>query len=67
MDHRGARYQVYTCDDLLGHGLGDKYPYSREVNLQVMFSAAAFAIEHPDKARDDIAQYIAGVEGALRV
>jgi hypothetical membrane protein len=58
--------RVYTCDDLLGHGLGDKYPYSSEINLQVVFSAAAFAIEHQDQARDEIAQYSAGVEGALR-
>ncbi len=53
-----------TCS---GHGLGDNYPYSSEVNLQMIFSAAAFAIEHQDKARDEIAQYSAGVEGALRV
>ena len=56
-----------VCDDLLGTGLGDKYPYSREVSLQMMFSGAAFAIEHQDKARDDVAIYDAGVEGALRV
>jgi hypothetical membrane protein len=59
--------RVYACDDLLGHGLGDNYPYTSEVNPQVVFSAAAFAIEHQDKARDEIAQYSAGVEGALRV
>ena len=47
--------------------LGDKYPYSREVSLQPIFSAAAFAIENQDKARDEIAQYNAGIEGALRV
>jgi hypothetical protein len=58
--------RVYACDDLLGHGLGNSYPYAREVNLQMMFSAAAFAIEHPDKARDALAQYQAGVQGALR-
>ena len=56
-----------ACDDLLGHALGDNYPYSREVNLQTIFSGAAFALEHQDKARDDIAQYHAGVEGALRL
>ena len=55
---------VYACEDLLGHGLGDTYPYSREVNLQALFSAAAFAIEHPDRARDENAQYCAGVQGA---
>ena len=59
--------RVYACDDLLSHGLGDKYPYSREVTVQPMLSAAAFAIEHQDKARDEIAQYSAGIEGALRV
>jgi len=59
--------RVYACDDLLGHSLGDNYPYSIEVKLQPMFSAAAFAIEHRDKARDQHAQYHAGVEGALRV
>lgn len=55
------------CDDLLGHALGDNYPYSREVNLQTLFSGAAFALDHQDKARDDVAVYTAGVEGALRV
>ena len=59
--------RVYACDNLLGHGLGDNYPYSTEVKLQPMFSAAAFAIEHPDRARDEHAQHQAGVEGALRV
>jgi hypothetical membrane protein len=59
--------RVYVCDDLLGHGLGNNYPYSGEVKFQAMFSAAAFAIERQDKATDDIAQYTAGVEGALRV
>ena len=57
---------VYACDALLGHGLGAAYPYLREVNLQGIFSAAAFAIEHPYEARDGVAQYYAGVEGALR-
>jgi hypothetical membrane protein len=58
--------RVYACDNLLGHGLGDNYPYSTEVKLQPIFSAAAFAIEHRDKARDEHAQHYAGVEGALR-
>jgi hypothetical membrane protein len=58
--------KVYACDDLLGHGLGDTYPYSNEIKLQVVFSAAAFAIENQHKARDEIAQYSAGVQGALR-
>jgi hypothetical membrane protein len=59
--------KVHVCVDLLGRGLGDNYPYAREINLQMIFSAAAFAIENQDKARDDLAQYNAGVKGALRV
>jgi hypothetical membrane protein len=55
------------CADLLGHALGDNYSYSREVNQQMLFSGAAFTLERQDKARDDIAVYHAGVEGALRV
>jgi hypothetical membrane protein len=58
--------KIYACDELIGHGLGDNYPYLTEVKLQPIFSAAAFAIEHPDKARDVHAQHYAGVEGALR-
>jgi hypothetical protein len=45
---------------LLGHGLGDKCPYSREINERAMFSAAAFAVEHQDEAGDEIAPYSAG-------
>jgi len=58
---------VRYCAELLGHGLGDDYPYLIEVNEQAIFSAGAFAIEHPNEARDEMAQYTAGVEGALRV
>ena len=55
------------CSELLGHGLAGNYPYSREVNLHPLFAGAAFTIEHPEKAREDIAVYHAGVEGALRL
>ena len=55
-----------ACPDLLGQAVGDDYPYSREVNLQVVLSGAVLTIEDPGKARDDVAVYTAGVEGALR-
>ena len=55
-----------ACPDLLGHAVGDDYPYSREINLQVVLSGAVLTIEDPGKARDDVAVYTAGVEGALR-
>ena len=59
--------RFYACDELIRPGLGDGYPYSSEVTVQPLLSAAAFAVEHQDQARDEIAQYTAGIEGALRV
>ena len=58
------RFKV--CADLLDNTLGEGYPYSREVNIQVVLSGAVLTIEHPGEARDDVAVYTAGVEGALR-
>jgi hypothetical membrane protein len=55
-----------SCPELLGHALGDAYPYADEVNLQVLFSGAAFTVEQPAEARDASAVYRAGVDGALR-
>jgi len=56
-----------SCVGLLRPGVGDRYRYSTEVNQQIIFSAAAFKLEHPDHLRNDNGAYIAGVEGALRV
>jgi hypothetical protein len=58
--------RFWVCTDLLGHALDEHYAYSREANQQMLFSGAAFTLEHQDKGRDDIAVYTAGVEGALR-
>jgi hypothetical membrane protein len=58
------RFKV--CPDLLGDAVGNDYPYSREVNLQVVLSGAVLTIEDPGEARDDVAVYKAGVDGALR-
>ena len=55
-----------SCLGLLSPGVGDRYRYSAEVNQQIIFSAAAFKLEHPDHLRNNIGAYIAGVEGALR-
>jgi hypothetical protein len=56
-----------SCVGLLSPGVGDQYRYSAQVNQQIIFSAAAFKLEHPDHLRNDNGAYIAGVEGALRV
>src|SRR5215204_2583678 len=55
-----------SCVGLLGPDVGNHYRYSAEVNQQVIFSAAAFKLEHPERLRGDAGAYIAGVEGALR-
>jgi hypothetical protein len=59
--------RFHVCNELLSHGLGENYPYSREINLQTILSGAVFTLEHQDKARDDVGAYIAGVEGSLRM
>ena len=55
-----------VCPGLLGDAVGNDYPYSREVNFQILLSGAVLTIEDPAEARDDVAAYTAGVEGALR-
>jgi hypothetical protein len=59
--------RFHVCNGLLSHGLGENYPYSREINLQTILSGAVFTLEHQDKARDDVGAYVAGVEGSLRM
>ena len=56
-----------SCAGLLSPDVGDAYRYVVEVNQQIIFSAAAFKLEHPDHLRNDTGAYVAGVEGALRV
>ena len=40
--------------------------YATEIATQMMFSSAAFVIEHPDQSHDRIAVNTAGLEGALK-
>lgn len=46
--------------------MGAKKNYDSELFAQTLASAAAFLISHPDQAKDQVAVYTAGVEGALR-
>ena len=59
--------RFHVCNELLSDGLGENYPYAREINLQTTFSGAVFTLENQDKRRDDVGAYIAGVEGSLRM
>ena len=57
---------VTICTDLFGPLLKTKKDYAPELVTQPMFSEAAFIIEHPDKADDETAVHLAGVEGMLK-
>lgn len=55
---------VGMCPTILGDY--HKYKYSSEITTQLMLSGAAFTIENPDQAKDQLAQYVAAAEGALK-
>ena len=57
---------VKMCTVFLGPVLDSKKNFASEIMFQMMLSQAAFTIEHPEKASDDLAQYAAGVEGSLK-
>jgi hypothetical protein len=57
---------VTICLAPLGNFTKQKYKYEPQIFGQFTFSMGAFLIEHPDKADDKVAQYIVGVEGALK-
>jgi hypothetical protein len=58
---------VDVCPRLLGTELPDKKKHGTEIFSQLLYSEAAFIIENPDKAKDVIAIYTAGVSGSLKV
>ncbi|HEY6308605.1 MAG TPA: hypothetical protein VI488_19340 [Candidatus Angelobacter sp.] len=58
---------VTVCPQVLGEDfLNSRYRYMVEVMGQVVFGNVVFLIEHPDKKGDNVAQYTAGVESALK-
>jgi len=57
---------VKMCSNFLGPLLGANKNYSTEIVTQMPWSEAAFIIQNPDKAKDEIAVHTAGVEGSLR-
>jgi hypothetical protein len=56
---------VDVCNTPLGDFMDVHYKYTPQIIGQLTFSTGAFIIEHPDKAKDLGAQYVAGIEGAL--
>ena len=57
---------VKFCTNVLGESKRLKGDYESELVGQLIFSQAKFVIENPEKAQDDAAVFLAGVEGVLR-
>jgi hypothetical protein len=57
---------VTMCPELLGPGFDSGGTYGPELTVQQGFSAAAFIIEHPDQASNDLRVDTASVKGVLR-
>jgi hypothetical protein len=60
---------VNICAPLLfgADFIREQYKYTPQLSYQATFAEAAYIIEHPDKKGDTTAQYIAGMESALKV
>ena len=57
---------VTMCDKFLGIEKFNPDEAGGELVLQQPFAEAKFMLENPDKASDEMAVHLAGVEGALR-
>jgi hypothetical protein len=58
---------VTMCTPVLGDLGASRYRYAPQVGVQFGLGMAAFIIEHPNQTTDLNAQYLAGVESALKV
>lgn len=57
---------ITLCADYLKPIFDKDKDYARDIFFQMSFSSAAFIIEHPEQATDDVAVNKAGIEGSLR-
>jgi len=57
---------VPVCPGLLPQLLRSNRNYSHELAMQVVYSSAAFIVEHPKQQVDQQAVFQAGVDGALK-
>ncbi len=57
---------VNACFDYFGEVPKPPRGHSIEITWQMVVSSAAFMIEHPDKAKDEQAVTMSGLEGALK-
>jgi hypothetical protein len=58
---------VTVCPTPLGKFLTENYQYRARLGVQFTLAMGAFLIEHPERASDTVAQYLAGVQSALRM
>jgi hypothetical protein len=57
---------VDVCTSGLGGFSQEKYQYANEISYQLVYSTAAFMIEHADKAKNLGDLHVAAVEGVLK-
>jgi hypothetical protein len=57
---------VTICTSIMGPKFMSEKQYGPELTSQLLFSQAAFIIENPSKADDQLAVYTAGAEGVLK-
>ena len=58
---------VTVCPTPLGNLLVEDYQYKSRIGVQFTLAMGAYLIQHPDKASDNVSQYLAGVQSALRM
>jgi hypothetical protein len=57
---------VNMCSSVMGDLGHSRYRYAPQLGAQFGFEMAVFIIEHPNQTNDLNAQYMAGLQGALR-
>jgi hypothetical protein len=57
---------VNLCWAPLDPAIHSEYRYRAKLPGQFALASAAFIVEHPDKAHNEMEQYIAGVEGVVK-
>ena len=58
---------VTVCPTPLGNLLMENYQYRSRLGVQFTLAMGAYLIQHPEKASDNVSQYMAGVQSALRM
>ena len=57
---------VYVCGEYFGKLPDTPHGYATDITWQMTISSTAFMIEHPDRAKDEQAVALAGLQAALK-